>query len=504
MTDRLVYFFNQVATEVIQTHPDRRLAFYAYLNYTRPPEVVKPHPMLLPVLVHTPWEYCMHHPIDDPDCERNRLFAKNVLGWRKFSPEFGLRDYWGHWALGGPIGMVQTIKRDFPWMHSKGCIGFFAGGKQHWWTQGLNLYLPTKLAWNINADVDAIVAEYYENMFGPAAQAVSNYGQMHEDIMLQVPKDAENDFEQAFLTLITPEFLKKAKDLLDKAETTVKNAGLPGDEAYKITERLKRYRYGLKIAELQAKEKQARLAGRMEKALIHLKSLISVLEEMGSDSELANMIQISRMIGNAKNDLVRLPPYTQIWQKAVPSPERRKELQRKFDQGHTREVARALGYWNDWYVVGLWTNTGGKAMATHFPPEYGVDLKATYEVRSGEAGWRLLKSKDAYGIIDLRQHYKPQDTEYTIAYAFTKIKVRDNVDVVLDLMGDDDLVLWVNNKLVFSGGVVKHNFKINVRQRLRKGENKILAKILNKPHAFKFSVRILSEDGKPHDAVIWE
>jgi hypothetical protein len=40
--------------------------------------------------------------------------------------------------------------------------------------------------------------------------------------------------------------------------------------------------------------------------------------------------------------------------------------------------------------------------------------------------------------------------------------------------------------------------------RLDKGENSILAKILNKPHAFNFSLRIVSENGQPHDAVVWE
>ena len=54
ITDHLVYFFNQVAIEVEKTHPDKRLAFYAYINHSAPPRVVKPHHILLPVLVHTP------------------------------------------------------------------------------------------------------------------------------------------------------------------------------------------------------------------------------------------------------------------------------------------------------------------------------------------------------------------------------------------------------------------------------------------------------------------
>ena len=40
--------------------------------------------------------------------------------------------------------------------------------------------------------------------------------------------------------------------------------------------------------------------------------------------------------------------------------------------------------------------------------------------------------------------------------------------------------------------------------RLDEGENSILAKILNRPHAFNCSLRIVSEDGQPHNAVVWD
>jgi hypothetical protein len=504
ISDRLVYFFNQVATEVVKTHPERRLAFYAYLTYTKPPEVVKPHPMLQPYLVHTPWDYCMHHPIDDPDCERNRPFAENVLGWRELSPDLGMYDYYGHWSLGGPMGMIHRIKRDLPWLHRHDGVVFYAEAHPQWWTQGLNLYLPPRLAWDIDTDVDAVVAEYYQNMFGPAASEVFAYGQMFEDVMAQVPKDAEHDFEQAFLVSMTPEFLAQAAALLDRAEELINSADLPDSEAIAIAERIRRYGYGLRITEEQALEKQARLAGRMEKVIDHLNALMSILDEIAADPELAGMIELPLMQLFAKHELQRLPQYQLIWEQAIPSRERRADLLRRLDQGYTREVARSLGYWNNWYLVGLWTNPGGGAMDTQFPPENRVDLDATYKVRGGEAGWRFHRSESPYGIVDLREHFRPQDTEYTVAYAYTKIKVHRDAGVFLDVRCDDDIVLWVNDQLVFAGGAANSNFNLHLGVHLYNGENSILAKILNKPHAFNFSVRIVSEDGKHHDAVVWE
>jgi hypothetical protein len=400
--------------------------------------------------------------------------------------------------------MVHTIRRDLPWLYRHNGVGFYAEGHPQWWTQGLNLYLPPKLAWDVHADVDAIVDEYYENMFGPAAPSVASYGQMFEDVMVQVPKDAEHDFEQAFLISMTPEFLARAAALLDSAENCIINADLTGREADKITERVRRYRYGLRITEQQALEKQARLAGRMEKVIDHLNSLTDILDEIAADPKLADMIELPLVQLFTKHELMRLPPYHLIWQQVVPSPERRSDLFRKLDQGHTREVARALGYWNDWYLVGIWTNHGGKAMDTRYPPEEGVDLDATYKVRAGQAGWRFHQSESPYGIIDLRKHFHPEDTEYTVAYAYTKINMRGAADVFLDVRCDDDIVLWVNNQLVFAGAAVKHNFNLHLSVRLDDGVNSILAKILNKPHAFNFSLRIVSKDGQPHNAVVWE
>ena len=504
MTDRLVHFFNQVAAEVVKTHPDRRLAFYAYMTYTKPPEVVKLHPMLLPVVVHTPWDYCMHHPIDDPDCERNRRFADYVQKWHRLTKDLFMYDYWGHWSIWGPIGLVHTIRRDLPWMHRHGCVGFYAEAWPQWWTQGLNLYLPTKLGWNIDADVDAIVAEYYENMFGPAADTIAGYGQVFEEATKQIPRDRDRDFDGAYLASMSPELIAQAKALLDDAEREIEEANLPEDEIGAIFTRLKRYRYGLRIAEVQSQEKQKRREGRMEQVIDLLNKQISLLDEIAADPELKDMVEVPWAQRTLRMELMRLPPYNQIWERAVPEPERRAELKQMLDEGQTREVAKALGYWSDWFLVGLWPNDEGNLLDTPYPPEDGVDLEATYTVRSGEAGWRLHRSGSPYGIVDLAKFFYPEDSEYTVAYAYTTLRARSDIDVRMDVSCDDDIVLWVNGELVFAGGAVTGNFDIHIDTHLREGENTILAKVFNKPHAFNFSLRIADKDGRRHEAIIWE
>ncbi len=504
ITDRLVHFFNQVAAEVVKTHPDRRLAFYAYMTYTKPPEVVKPHPMLLPVLVHTPWDYCMHHSIDDPDCERNRPFAEYVRKWHELSPELYMYDYWGHWFIWGPIGLVHTIRRDLPWMHKHGCIGFYAGGWPQWWTQGLNLYLPVKLGWNVDADVEVIVDEYYENMFGPAAPAVARYGRLFEDEIEQIPKDRDSDFDGAYLASMTPGLLSKAGELLGDAERALEKAELRVSEEENISARLRRYRYGLRVIELQSTEKRSRRDSRMMRVADLLNEQMSLLDEIGADTELADIVEVRGAQRTLRMELMRLPDYHEIWEAVVPEMERREELERMLEDGDTREVARALGYWTDWYLVGLWRNDEGDLLDTPYPPEAGIDLDATYAVRGGEAKWRLHRCESPYGIVDLADFFYPEDSEYTVAYAYTTLESRADVDVRMDVTCDDDIVLWVNDELVFAGGAVTGNSDIHVDIHLCRGKNRILAKVFNKPHAFNFSVRIVDGEGRPHRMVVWE
>ena len=352
--------------------------------------------------------------------------------------------------------------------------------------------MPVRLGWDINADVDAIVAEFYRNMFGPAAQIVAQYGQMFEDVMANTPKDAARDYERAFVNGMTPEFFGRASDLLDEAENAVGSADIRDVERHAIHERLRRYRFGLRLTEQLALVKQYRLAGRMVLVREHLATLSAVLDEIAADPELIDMIELPAAMRQAREERERLPAYELIWEQAMPSPEDREQLRRRLDEGHTREVARALGYWNDWHIVGLWTNPGGEPTDTHYPPEDDVDLSATYEVRGGEGGWLAHECRNPYGIVDLREFFRPQDSQNTVAYAWADIRATEDATVHVAVTYDDDMLMWINDEPVFSNRTNRPGL---FEAELREGSNRILVKALNKPHGFKFSVR-LSDGGR--------
>jgi len=492
ITDRLIYFCNQVAAEVEKTHPDRHLSIYAYLNHTEPPQVVKPHPMILPVLCHTPWDYCQHHPIADPDCERNRSFADAVKGWQKLSPKLYLYDYWGHYGWYGHFGLVHSIRKDLPWLRQHGVVGFFGEMHPQQWTQTLNIYLPARFAWDLNADVDAIVREFYEHMFGPAAPILATYGQIFEDLLANVPKGAQNDYERAFVHDMTPDFFRNVYSLLDSAEALIQNSKLLPEDENVIHQRLRRFRYGLRITQQQAIVKLARLHGYLDRASVELEKLLPILNEIEADPDLADMIELPAAKRQTIEEAERMMPYRRVWEDTNLSSERLAELRRWLDKGCNHEVASALGYITDWHVVGLWSNPGGNPLALHLPPEDGVRLSDTYQGRSGQIEWQPYRGKSPYGIVDLREYFYPQDTEYTTAFLYSELELGKETEARFIAVVDDDLVLWINDQLVYppdSGPSSEEEIRVNVK--LQRGKNSILAKVLNRQHGFRLNLRII-------------
>ncbi len=84
LTDRLMYFCNQVAEGLRQLDPvkyaDKRLGFLAYQNYINPPEKVVPDEMVTVVITHMHWTFCDVHAMDDPARSKNEWFSRLLRG----------------------------------------------------------------------------------------------------------------------------------------------------------------------------------------------------------------------------------------------------------------------------------------------------------------------------------------------------------------------------------------------------------------------------------------
>jgi hypothetical protein len=497
-TDRLIYFFNQIAEQVEPRHPDKQLAFYAYINHTEPPRVVTPHPMLLPVACHTPWDYCQNHAIDDQNCSRNSKFAAVIAGWDSLSAETYVYDYYGQFAWFGPMGIVHAIRRDLPWLNRHGVVGFNSETHQNWWTQGLGFYVASKLFWDLDADVDAIVREWHENLYGPAAPPMAAYWQMYEDAAANVPYD--RDVERGWVTNMNREFFARTDLLLSAADDAVRETDLSHTESSKISERIRRMRIGDQVAQQQVGIEQFDATGDISAILASGSPRGNMLDIINRDSSLIDVIDLELGPWYLERANTGLAAYRAVWDDTNLSDAERDSLLALFEAGRVDDVAHGLGFIADWKILGIFYSPASQGLMHPFPPETTLDLSARYESRSGEIGWRDHRVDNAFGIIDFRHFFPGEDIVYAVAYAYCEVDYWGRKSRgTLRLGSNDGVSVWHNGERVLISDIARpcKPDQDRLMVPLTRGTNRFLVKVYNTQNNFKMTMRVLDDQGRP-------
>ena len=498
-TDRLVYFFNQVAAGVREKHPDAGLAFYAYISHTEPPRVVRPDPMLIPVICHTPWEFCQHHAIDDPQCDRNARLAGIIDGWSEMSPRVYVYDYYGHYYWYGPMGLVHAIRRDLPWLRAHGVVGFNSETHGNWWTQGLNFYVAAKLFWDLEADVDAIVRGWYTDLYGPAAPAMATYGQVWEDVVANVPYGEDIDTERAFVKDVTNEFIASTGALLDQARGLA-GAMPDGERKERILLRIRKVSAGQRMAGAQAAFVRARQSGDATFAVLDSETPLDVIADIEADPIMRDVMEFPTARQFLSEEVGEFARYRRIWTDSnMPGADR--ALARQLVQdGRSGEAARLLGHVTRWRVAGLFDAPTLDDLLVPLAPESDARADAVYNGKNGQVAWQTVVVDNAYGAIDLRALFADQGTNRAVAYAVAEVKYSGGmVDAEVRFSSNDGGMLWYDGRLVVSS-VVESGWQPDtdrVRVRLKPGRHTFMAKVINTENNFKLSLRVLDFRGKP-------
>jgi hypothetical protein len=231
LTDRMVYFWNAIAEQVVKVHPDKLLVVDAYSVYAAPPVERKLHPNL--VVRFAPLGY------HDEDYRQEGL--RDWDGWSKaasrmyFRPNLmllGRRE-------GLPLLYVHKFARDFRYLADHGMMGTdFDSCCHHWATQGLNYYVVARLHWDPEQDVDALIDDYCRAGFGPASKSVRQYFDRLEALM----NDAATGKGKA--TGFQPEAVAALRKQLEQARNEAR-----GEAA--ITKRIAFLELGLRWTEIE-------------------------------------------------------------------------------------------------------------------------------------------------------------------------------------------------------------------------------------------------------------
>jgi len=176
-TDRYVWFFNRVLEGVHRKYPGKKICFYAYDHLKFPPEKFKPNAFLVPAFA--PITQCRIHGINNPVCPDREMYKKTILEWTRLLPETYERGYYFNLACPAfPFSKIHAIREETPFAFQCGVKGWRVETKASWVSNGPSLYVASRLMWDAHADVDALLAEFYEKFFGPAGEPMGKYLEM--------------------------------------------------------------------------------------------------------------------------------------------------------------------------------------------------------------------------------------------------------------------------------------------------------------------------------------
>ena len=165
-SETLFRFINQIAAAVAAKHPGTLIGCYAYSAYSHPPSFDL-HPN---VYLQTTTAY-RRTPI---------TLAEQLDAFGQKTRQLGVREYYSvfqwDWDYPDPGKLTPVqLQEDLKFFRGHGVTAVNAEASNNWGPRGLGYYVAAQLMWDVNADTKAIVRDFYENAFGPAAPAIERY-----------------------------------------------------------------------------------------------------------------------------------------------------------------------------------------------------------------------------------------------------------------------------------------------------------------------------------------
>jgi hypothetical protein len=167
ISDRVFTLANVVAREVAKKYPGKQVGCLAYNEHSEPPSFkLEPN-----VYVQLTAGFI-----------RGRYNHDELLElWPKASANLGFYEYFSVWLWdfdklpGGNGANITRTKTMIDRYLKAGATSFDAESGNNWGVHGRGYYVCNKLLWNPDADVHALLADFYDKAFGPATPAMKRY-----------------------------------------------------------------------------------------------------------------------------------------------------------------------------------------------------------------------------------------------------------------------------------------------------------------------------------------
>ncbi len=232
LTDAMMVFYNDVARRLRLKHPESRtkLGAMAYTNVSIPPQrAFVPEPNL--VMWLAPIDIDPIHGMDDANSPSRREYGAMMRRWAGLMQgRLAIYDYdqgmlvWRDLPAPSHLAFAQDVKH----YRDAGILGIGTESRGATATTFLNLFLRGQLMWNPDADVNALLAEFYPKFYGPASAPMERYW----SAIFNAWKSTLVTEHEYFVApvIYTPELVAQLRLTLEDAEARMKEAeAKPGE-----------------------------------------------------------------------------------------------------------------------------------------------------------------------------------------------------------------------------------------------------------------------------------
>ena len=177
----LVKLINETGAILEEKYPGVRVGTFNYMSLEAPPAHQKPNDNVYLRMPHL--RHCITHGIDE--CDHNRNFYVNLERWLELAPDrMYIWDYGISFAnFMYPMPNIRAMAENIKAYHRMGVSGVMIQGN-YVSTGGdmavLRNYVWSKLLWDPSLDYDAVLQDFCEGYYGPAANDILAYVRLIE------------------------------------------------------------------------------------------------------------------------------------------------------------------------------------------------------------------------------------------------------------------------------------------------------------------------------------
>ncbi len=179
LTDAFLVLYNKVAERLQRQYPasPSKIGFLAYSNITLPPQraITAAKPL---VAYLAPIDIDPTHGMDDPKSPPRHEYREMMYRWAKvMQGRVVIYDYDQGMLVWRdiPNPSIAAVRQDVKHYKKAGILGVSTESRGAMATVFLNLHVRGQLMWDPDADVDALLAEFSEKFYGPAAKPMAAY-----------------------------------------------------------------------------------------------------------------------------------------------------------------------------------------------------------------------------------------------------------------------------------------------------------------------------------------